>query len=121
MAAPPPSHVVVFPYMAQGHTIPLLDIAKAFTNRVLKVTLITTPSNAPFIFLKTSKHPSISLSIIPFLRVQELPQGCENTADLPSMALLAPFIEATKKMKQPFEGVLRDMIDDGCRPHLRNL
>jgi hypothetical protein len=116
MAAPPPSHVVVFPYMAQGHTIPLLDIAKAFANHGLKITLITTPSNAPFVFSKTSKHPNISLSIIPFPRVQELPQGCENTADLPSMALLAPFIEATKKMKQPFEGVLRDMIDDGCRP-----
>jgi len=89
--------------------------AKAFANRGLKVTLITTPSNAPLIFSKTSnsKHPNISLSIIPFLRVQELPQGCENSADLPSMALLAPFIEATKKMKQPFERVRQVMIDDG--------
>ncbi|XP_059456747.1 probable UDP-glucosyl transferase 73B6 [Corylus avellana] len=115
MAAPSPSHVVVFPYMAQGHTIPLLDIAKAFANRGLKVTIITTPSNAPFISSKTSNHPNISSSIIPFPRAQDLPEGCENTADLPSMALLAPFVEATKQMKQPFEGVLRDMISDGCR------
>jgi hypothetical protein len=116
MAAASPSHVVVFPYMAQGHTIPLLDIAKAFANRGLKVTIITTPSNAPFISSKTSYHPNISSSIIPFPRAPELPEGCENTADLPSMALLAPFIVATKKMKQPFEGVLRDMIENGCRP-----
>ncbi|KAB1204725.1 UDP-glycosyltransferase 90A2 [Morella rubra] len=32
------------------------------------------------------------------------------------MALLVPFIEATKKMKQSFEGVLRDMIADGRPP-----
>ncbi|XP_059434552.1 probable UDP-glucosyl transferase 73B6 [Corylus avellana] len=116
MATPSPSHVVVFPYMAQGHTIPLLDIAKAFANRGLKVTIITTPSNAPFISSKTSNHPNISSTIIPFPRVQDLPEGCENTAELPSMALLAPFIVATKQMKQPFEGVLRDMIENGCRP-----
>ena len=68
---PSPSHVVVFPFMAQGHTIPLLDIAKAFANRDLKVTIITTPSNAPFISSKTSYHPNISSSIILFLRAPE--------------------------------------------------
>uniref|UniRef100_A0A2N9HSC0 Glycosyltransferase n=1 Tax=Fagus sylvatica TaxID=28930 RepID=A0A2N9HSC0_FAGSY len=109
-------HVVIFPYMAQGHTIPLLDISRAFANRGLKVTIITTPSNAPFISSKTNKHPNIFLSIIPFPKVQELPHGCENTADLPSMALLTTFIETTKKMKQSFEGVLRHMIHDGCPP-----
>ncbi|KAG6671583.1 hypothetical protein I3842_16G010100 [Carya illinoinensis] len=115
-AAPPLLHLVIFPYMAQGHTIPLLDISKAFAIRGLKVVIITTPSNASFIVSKTSKHPNISLSIIPFPRVPELPEGCENTVDLPSMALLSTFVEATKKMKQPFEGVLIDMIADGHPP-----
>ncbi|XP_040998028.1 UDP-glycosyltransferase 90A2-like [Juglans microcarpa x Juglans regia] len=115
-AAPPPLHLVIFPYMAQGHTIPLLDISKAFAIRELKVVIITTPSNAPFIVSETSNHPNISLSIIPFPRVPELPEGCENTADLPSMVLLSTFVEAVKQMKQPFEGVLRDMIDDGHPP-----
>ncbi|KAG6624215.1 UDP-glycosyltransferase 90A2-like [Carya illinoinensis] len=115
-AAPPSLHLVIFPYMAQGHTIPLLDISKAFAIRGLKVVIITTPSNASFIVSKTSKHPNISLSIIPFPRVPELPEGCENTADLPSMALLSTFVEATKKMKQPFEGVLIDMIAYGHSP-----
>ncbi|KAG7940906.1 hypothetical protein I3843_16G009600 [Carya illinoinensis] len=115
-AAPPPLHLVIFPYMAQGHTFPLLDISKDFAIRGLKVVIITTPSNAPFIVSETSNHPNISLSIIPFPRVPELPEGCENTADLPSMALLSTFIEAIKKMKQPFEGVLRDMIANGHPP-----
>ncbi|XP_030969295.1 UDP-glycosyltransferase 90A1-like [Quercus lobata] len=116
-ALSPVHHVVIFPHMAQGHTIPLLDISKAFSNRGLKVTIITTPSNAPFISSRTNKHPNITLSIIPFPKVPDLPQGCENTADLPSMALFTTFIEATKKkMKQPFEDVLRNMIEDGCPP-----
>uniref|UniRef100_A0A2N9IE47 Uncharacterized protein n=1 Tax=Fagus sylvatica TaxID=28930 RepID=A0A2N9IE47_FAGSY len=112
----PVLHVVIFPFMAQGHTIPLLDISRAFANRGLKVTIITTQANAPFISSKTNKHPNISLSIIPFPKVQELPHGCENTADLPSMALWTTFIEATKKMKQSFEDVLRHMIHDGFPP-----
>ena len=103
-------HVVIFPFMAQGHTIPLLDISRAFANRGLKVTIVTTPANAPFISSKTNKHPNISLSIIPFPKVQELPHGCENTANVPSMALWTTFIEATEKMKQSFEDVLRHMI-----------
>ncbi|CAK7357340.1 unnamed protein product [Dovyalis caffra] len=69
-----PPHVVIFPYMAQGHTIPLLDLSKALAQRSLKVTIITTPANAPFILSKTSIHPTISLSIIPFPKVQELPE-----------------------------------------------
>ncbi|KAG2663080.1 hypothetical protein I3760_16G010200 [Carya illinoinensis] len=103
-AAPPLLHLVIFPYMAQGHTIPLLDISKAFAIRGLKVVIITTPSNASFIVSKTSNHPNISLSIIPFPRVPELPEGCENTVHLPSMALLSIF------------GVLIDMIADGHPP-----
>ncbi|GMY38440.1 UDP-glycosyltransferase 90A1-like [Fagus crenata] len=112
----PVLHVVIFPFMAQGHTIPLLDISRAFANHGLKVTIITTQANAPFISSKTNKHPNISLSIIPFPKVQELPHGCENTADLPSMALWTTFIEAIKKMKQSFEDVLRHMIHDGFPP-----
>ncbi|KAG2664096.1 hypothetical protein I3760_16G063200 [Carya illinoinensis] len=99
-----------------GHTIPLLDISKAFAIRGLKVVIITTPSNAPFIVFETFKHHNISMSIISFPRVPELPEGCENTADLPSMAMLSTFVEATKKMKQPFERVHIDMIADGHPP-----
>ncbi|KAJ7962696.1 Glycosyltransferase [Quillaja saponaria] len=114
--APAPPHVVIFPYMAQGRTLPLLDISKTLASRGLKLTIITTPSNAPFILTKISSHPSISLSIIPFPRVEDLPEGCENTANLPSMSHSLPFFTATKRMKQPFEHVLRTMFENGCPP-----
>ncbi|KAM5579913.1 UDP-glucose flavonoid 3-O-glucosyltransferase 7-like [Rosa sericea] len=114
-----PPHVVIFPFMAQGHTLPLLDISKALSFRGLKVTMITTPLNAPFIHSKVSDHiSSISVSVLPFPIVPDLPQGCENTANLPSVSLdlLASFITATKNMKQHFEALLKEMVETGSRP-----
>ncbi|KAB2610933.1 UDP-glycosyltransferase 90A1-like [Pyrus ussuriensis x Pyrus communis] len=113
---PPPPHVVIFPFMAQGHTIPLLDISKELSNRGLKVTIVTTPLNAPFIHSKLSNHTSITVSVVPFPYVPDLPEGCENTADLPSMDSWVPFVTATKQMKPQFETLLHDMVDGGSRP-----
>ncbi|KAL6286857.1 hypothetical protein ACE6H2_011247 [Prunus campanulata] len=114
--SPPPPHAVIFPFMAQGHTIPLLDISKALSSRGLKVTVVTTPQNAPFICSKVSDCSSISISVVPFPSVPDFPRGCENTANLPSMELLVPFIAATKKMKRPFEALLKEMVENGSRP-----
>jgi hypothetical protein len=58
--------------MAQGHTIPLLDIAKAFANRGLKVTIITTPSNAPFISSKNLLPPKYLFLNNPFSQSSRL-------------------------------------------------
>ncbi|KAJ4838799.1 hypothetical protein Tsubulata_021618, partial [Turnera subulata] len=107
----PPPHVVIFPFMAQGHTIPLLDISKALASRGLKVTIITTPSNAPFILSNISAHPTVSLSILTFPKVPYLPEGCENIANLPSNHLLMPFVEATENLQKPFEDILRGMCN----------
>ena len=48
-------HVVVFPFMAKGHTIPLLHLASALAARHgdgggggLRVTVLTTPGNLAF-------------------------------------------------------------------------
>ncbi|XP_030470882.1 UDP-glycosyltransferase 90A2-like [Syzygium oleosum] len=112
----PCAHVVVFPHMAQGHALPLLDICKALTSLGLKVTIITTPKNAPLILSKVSNYTEISLRTIQFPRVPELPEGCENTADLPSMALLVPFLKATKSMRPAFECILREMSEAGSLP-----
>ncbi|KAA8541550.1 hypothetical protein F0562_022702 [Nyssa sinensis] len=115
-SASPPPHFVIFPYMAQGHTLPLLDLSRALSRHGVKITIITTPSNAPYIHSKVSKHPQISVSVIPFPSIKELPEGCENTAHLPSMDLLLTFLSATKKLKEPFEGILREMSEAGCLP-----
>ncbi|KAF8369942.1 hypothetical protein HHK36_032031 [Tetracentron sinense] len=116
MASPSPPHVIIFPFMAQGHTLPLLDLSKVLSSRGLKVTIITTPSNAPTILPYINKHPKICLRVIPFPVVDGLPAGCENTAQLPSMDLLLSFLMATTDLKQPFENILREMSKAGCLP-----
>ncbi|XP_039170427.1 UDP-glycosyltransferase 90A1 [Eucalyptus grandis] len=112
----PSAHVVVFPHMAQGHALPLLDICKALTSLGVKVTIIATPKNAPLILSKVLNYSEISLRTIQFPRVPELPEGCENTADLPSMALLVPFLKATESMRPAFECVLKEMLEARSRP-----
>ncbi|KAL5698172.1 hypothetical protein ACHQM5_029244 [Ranunculus cassubicifolius] len=109
-------HIVIFPFMAQGHTLPLLDLSKAFSGRGVQVTIITTPANAPLLQSYIAKQPLIGLKEIPFPYVPSLPKGCENTAHLPSMELYIPFLFATKQLQLPFHEFLQDMSDSGSLP-----
>ncbi|KAF5189295.1 Udp-glycosyltransferase 73b4 [Thalictrum thalictroides] len=102
-------HVVIFPYMAQGHTLPLLDLSKAFSGIGVKVTIITTPLNETSIQTYITKNHHIHLKVIPFPCVDDLPKGCENTSHLPSMDSLVPFLYATKGLQFHFQQVLQDM------------
>ncbi|XP_062117541.1 UDP-glycosyltransferase 90A1-like [Humulus lupulus] len=115
MAAPHP-HVVIFPFMAQGHTLPLLDLAKALSSKKIDVTIITTPSNAKSILHHLSKHPNIRLLQLPFPTVHGLPHGCENTSQLPSMDLHPTFLIATKRLQQPFQLALNHMKQSRSLP-----
>ncbi|XP_058113328.1 scopoletin glucosyltransferase-like [Magnolia sinica] len=101
--------VVIFPFMAKGHTIPLLDLSKALSCKGLKITIITTPSNSPFILQSTSNHPKIHTVELEFPIVEGLPKGCENTDQLPSMDLYVPFVRATEQLQRPFEQLLHQM------------
>ncbi|KAL5720749.1 hypothetical protein ACHQM5_013388 [Ranunculus cassubicifolius] len=109
-------NIVILPYMAQGHTLPLLDLSKALSQRGLNVTIITTPWNAPAISKHIQTHPNIYIKQIPFPQTQDIPNGCENTSQLPSMLYLAPFLEAAAQLQQPFEELLQDMANTGSLP-----
>jgi hypothetical protein len=39
-------HFVLIPLMAQGHMIPMIDMARLFAERGVIVSLVTTPYNA---------------------------------------------------------------------------
>ncbi|KAB1212282.1 UDP-glycosyltransferase 90A1 [Morella rubra] len=104
-------HVVIFPFMSQGHTIPLLHLAKTLSNRGLKVTIVTTASNSSFIRSYTSRYTSIHLREIPFPHIEGIPEGCENTSQLLSLDQLLPFLIATRELRGPFEEILKDMSE----------
>ncbi|OVA15743.1 UDP-glucuronosyl/UDP-glucosyltransferase [Macleaya cordata] len=109
-------HVVIFPFMSQGHTLPLLDLSRALSNLNLTVTIITTPSNSSQILHYISKHPNIHLKTIPFPVLRGLPTPCENTSHLPSMAYLPQFFTATIQLQEPFDQILQDMSNTGSLP-----
>ncbi|CAL9227934.1 unnamed protein product, partial [Arabidopsis halleri] len=78
-------HVMFFPFMAYGHMIPTLDMAKLFSSRGAKSTILTTPLNSKILqkpidtFKNLNPSLEIDIQIFDFPCVQlGLPEGCEN-------------------------------------------
>ncbi|EOY08011.1 Don-glucosyltransferase 1, putative [Theobroma cacao] len=76
-------HFVLFPFMAQGHLIPMVDIGRLLAQRNVIVTIVTTPHNAGRVHKSVanateSGHPIRLVQLqFPF-KVVGLPEGCEN-------------------------------------------
>lgn len=81
----PGAHILVFPYPAQGHMLPLLDLTHQLALRNLTITILVTPKNLHYLNPLLSKHPaSIHPLVLPFPANSALPAGVENVRDLPS-------------------------------------
>ncbi|KAJ0234584.1 F11 protein [Hirschfeldia incana] len=74
-------HIVVFPYPAQGHLLPLLDLTHQLCiHGNITVSIIVTPKNLPYLSPLLSAHPS-SVSTVT-LPLPHSPSGVENVKDL---------------------------------------
>ncbi|KAJ0260957.1 Glycosyltransferase [Hirschfeldia incana] len=124
MAVSSPHHVVLFPYMSKGHTIPLLQFARLLLRhrRVnstsdeskepnISITVFTTPQNKHFISKFLSDVASSTKIIsLPFPEnIAGVPPGVETTDKLPSMSLFVPFTRATKSIQPLFEEALKNL------------
>nr|AYR16625.1 UDP-glucosyltransferase UGT73BB1 [Polygala tenuifolia] len=74
-------HISFFPFMGPGHMLPTIDIAKLFAFRGLKVTIITTPSNAAVdSTLQKTKELGFEIKLLfikfPYAELG-LPEGCD--------------------------------------------
>ncbi|KAF8011447.1 hypothetical protein BT93_J1920 [Corymbia citriodora subsp. variegata] len=117
-----PVHIVLFPFMSKGHTIPILHLARFLLRRRLAaaVTVFTTPSNLPFVSRHLAGTPASAVSV-PFPEdVPGLPSGVESTDALPSMSLFPAFAKATALMQPSLEAELQRlqprpafMVSDG--------
>ncbi|MED6149482.1 hypothetical protein PIB30_062918 [Stylosanthes scabra] len=114
-------HIFLFPFMAHGHVIPTIDMAKLFASRGVKSTIITTPLNVPFISkaIAKSKTPytddDIHIQTIKLPLVEAgLPEGCENMDSFTSAhADLVPnFFRATRLLQEQFEEQLLQHYPD---------
>ncbi|KAK1369372.1 Glycosyltransferase [Heracleum sosnowskyi] len=92
-------HFVLFPLMAQGHIIPIVDIARLLAQRSAIVTIITTPANAiQFKAIVTrSTHAGLDIRVAELYFPSEevgLPKGCENFDMLSTLNLSNYFFAA---------------------------
>nr|DAD31561.1 TPA_asm: hypothetical protein HUJ06_010412 [Nelumbo nucifera] len=93
-------HILVFPYPAQGHMLPLLDFTHQLALRGLTITILVTPKNLHILNPLLSNHPSIHTLVLPFPTHPSIPVGAENAKDVPSTAFL-PMICAFARLYDP--------------------
>ena len=88
--------------------------------RVLRVTLVTTPANSPFIrhHLPSCCHPAVDILTLPFPHIDPLPPGVESTDGLPSLDLYPAFLHATALLRRPFQHLLTRLLGGAARPPL---
>ncbi|RWW89370.1 hypothetical protein BHE74_00001693 [Ensete ventricosum] len=127
-------HFVLVPLMAQGHTIPMVDLALLLAERGVLVSFITTPFNASRIedTVRRAQDSRLPIRLVELhFPCQEagLPDGCENVDVLPTSELLLNFLGATRLLQQPLEQYLSDpqqpypsvIISDFCHPWTREV
>ncbi|KAL7092143.1 hypothetical protein ACP275_12G147200 [Erythranthe tilingii] len=105
-------HFILFPLMAQGHMIPIMDIATMLSERGVAATILTTPHNAARFHRRSTQSSSVSNNIrilnieFPCLEAG-LPHGCENLDMLPSSDDVMKFFKAAAMMNDQIERLLR--------------
>nr|XP_019702963.1 UDP-glycosyltransferase 73D1-like [Elaeis guineensis] len=102
----PKLHFVLVPLMAQGHTIPMIDMARLLASRGVHVSVITTPVNAARIktVIERVKASLLSIEFVPLpfpCSAVGLPKGCENIDTLPSKDHLQSFLDACALLREP--------------------
>ncbi|XP_042407653.1 flavonol 3-O-glucosyltransferase UGT89B1-like [Zingiber officinale] len=77
-------HLLLFPFPAQGHLIPLLDLAHHLSVRHhrLTLTVVVTPANLPLLHRFLASTPSASPLVLPLPSSPTLPPGVEHVRQL---------------------------------------
>jgi len=113
-------HVVMLPFMAQGHIIPLLELAKLLAKRTgFAITIASTPLNIRSLRPKIeSAGPALDIRLaeLPFSSdAHGLPPHTENTDSLPYHLFLRLY-EASEHLEPHFERLIRHITqEDGGR------
>ncbi|KAJ4891782.1 UDP-glycosyltransferase 73C3 [Raphanus sativus] len=124
-----PLHFVLFPFMAQGHMIPMVDIARLLAQRGVTITIVTTPHNAERFknVLNRAIEAGLPINVVHVkLPFQEagLPEGKENMDSLDSKELMVPFFKMVNMIEEPVMKLVEEMkprpsclICDLCLPY----
>ncbi|XP_010505227.1 PREDICTED: UDP-glycosyltransferase 73C5-like [Camelina sativa] len=126
---PYPLHFVLFPFMAQGHMIPMVDISRLLAQRGVMVTIVTTPLNARRFknVLNRAIESGLPINLVQLKFPYEeagLQEGQENIDSLETMERMVPFFRATNLLEEPVQKLIEEMsprpsclISDICLPY----
>ncbi|KAL2546587.1 UDP-glycosyltransferase 89A2 [Forsythia ovata] len=92
------AHILVFPYPAQGHMLPLLHLTYHLSIRGVSITILVTPKNLPILTPLLSTNPSIQTLVFPFPEHPQIPPGVENVKDIGNHGNI-PIILALSKLQ----------------------
>ncbi|KAL3501567.1 hypothetical protein ACH5RR_036016 [Cinchona calisaya] len=90
-------HVLVFPFPAQGHMLPVLDFTHQLAQHGFAITILVTPKNLPILNPLLSAHSSIQTLVFPFPHHPSIPCGAENVKDIGNHGT-GPIIGALSKL-----------------------
>ncbi|KAI6693819.1 hypothetical protein NL676_021529 [Syzygium grande] len=115
-------HIVMLPFMAHGHLIPFLALARCICRQTpFVVTLATTPLNLRY--LRSTMSPSdadsgIHLYELPFCSSDHgLPPSTENTENL-LLNQIVVLCHSSVSLAAPVEQLISDIITEEGRPPL---
>ncbi|KAM4130421.1 hypothetical protein ACJW30_01G100400 [Castanea mollissima] len=126
-------YIVMLPFLAQGHLIPFLALARQIHQRTgFTITIANTPLNIKFLRSTILSHDHdhdlhsnsssdsnfIHLAELPFCSTQHgLPPNTENTENL-SLKDIATLCHASMTLEVPFHSLVRDITDKEGKPPL---
>uniref|UniRef100_A0A0D9XCK8 Glycosyltransferase n=1 Tax=Leersia perrieri TaxID=77586 RepID=A0A0D9XCK8_9ORYZ len=110
-------HIAIFPFMAKGHTIPLIQLVNYLRHHHLAtVTFFTTPGNAAFVRDGLSSSgagagdDAVAVVELEFpTDVPGIPPGVESAEGLSSMASFFAFTDAVSLLRPQFEASVAAM------------
>nr|GFA23053.1 UDP-glycosyltransferase 89B2 [Tanacetum cinerariifolium] len=104
----PGSHILVFPYPAQGHMLSLLDLTHQLAIRKILITICITPKNLSTLTPLLSTHPNtIRTLVLPMPSHPNIPSGIENVKDLPAGGFKAMMV-ALRDLYNPIVAWFRE-------------
>eukprot|EP00262_Sarcandra_glabra_P003450 TRINITY_DN1416_c0_g1_i2.p1 TRINITY_DN1416_c0_g1~~TRINITY_DN1416_c0_g1_i2.p1 ORF type:complete len:482 (+),score=27.47 TRINITY_DN1416_c0_g1_i2:144-1589(+) len=109
--------IVLFPFMAQGHLNPFLDLARLLATRTtLTITIVSTPGNVLNLRPLFTSTPSIRLAELPFKSSDYgLPENVENTDALPP-PVISHFYRIAETLKPVFHDLISRIAETDGRP-----
>ncbi|GLJ32123.1 hypothetical protein SUGI_0646760 [Cryptomeria japonica] len=103
----------MFPWLAQGHISPFLELSKRLADQGLKISFLSTPPNISKIKYSLDEKwvGKVDMLELPLPSVEGLPPEADNTADIPiEMADLLKI--PLDGLQNPFEHLLRRIRPD---------